>query len=98
MHIVFLQIMAQVVCGILYGRLRGMFYKKSIHSGTSKSLVFFILFSTLVPLTLAMTATEIESFFRQVQHHAESLHTHFEDFIKKSPENTMYQRPVITVR
>uniref|UniRef100_A0A1X7VIM8 Uncharacterized protein n=1 Tax=Amphimedon queenslandica TaxID=400682 RepID=A0A1X7VIM8_AMPQE len=70
-------IMAIVVCGILYGRLRGTFYKKSIHA--------------------AMTAAEIESFFRDVQRHAGSLKAHYNKYVKNAPRSSLYQKPVLTV-
>ncbi|XP_019861597.1 PREDICTED: uncharacterized protein LOC109590098, partial [Amphimedon queenslandica] len=70
--------MAEIVCGILYGRLRETFYKINIHS--------------------AMTAKEVENFFRDVQKHAESLNSYYENFIQHSPElKTLYQKPILTV-
>ena len=87
--------MAIIVCGILYGRLRGTFYKKSVHAGIIKLNAFFLLLIFL--RFLAMTAAEIESFFRDVQHHAGSLKAHYNKYVKNAPGSSLYQKPVLTV-
>lgn len=47
---------------------------------------------------VAMTAHEIEAFFREVQIHASSLNSYYENFIRKKTEyRTLYQKPILTV-
>ena len=89
--------MAQVINGILYGTLKSMFYKKSIHSGKelSVSMVLMCIF-----IFEAMTSKEIDDFFHEIHKIAKNLlsrYNSYQKIIKHKPSTLLYQKPVVTV-
>lgn len=86
--------MAHVINGILYGTLKTVFYKKSLHAGeqSRESLTLN------VDVLIAITPEEIHKFLISIDQHARSLLLQYNKYVQTIREPVhRYQKPIITV-